>query len=148
MIFTKVLDRLSLANEDEDETAEITDRSYWEKRSTSQIMKIIDKLFQDVSDITTGYELKYNKFYVGIAKDGVAKNFISFRPKKQFFYFCIRLNEDEEITKQLEDKGFDASFVARNKQYEIRFDSYGKYERHREFIRSLVQMAKEQKIAD
>lgn len=148
LIFTKVLDRLSLANEDEDETAEITDRSYWEKRSTSQIMKIIDKLFQDVSDITTGYELKYNKFYVGIAKDGVAKNFISFRPKKQFFYFCIRLNEDEEITKQLEDKGFDASFVARNKQYEIRFDSYGKYERHREFIRSLVQMAKEQKIAD
>ena len=144
------ISRISLANEDEDEdeSAEITDRSYWEKRSTPQMMKIIDRIFQDVSDITTNYELKYNKFYVGIAKDGVANNFISFRPKKQFIYFCIKLGEDEEITKQLEDKGFDASFVGRNKQYEIRFDSYSKYEKHQEFIRSLVQMAKDQKIVD
>ena len=148
LIFTKVLDRVSLGNDDEDETAEITDRSYWEKRSTPQMMKIIDRLFQDVNSIAVGYELKYNKFYVGIAKDGVANNFISFRPKKQFIYFCIRLNEDEETTKQLEDKGFDASFVARNKQYEIRIDSYAKYEKHHEFIQSLVQTAKKQKILD
>lgn len=78
----------------------------------------------------------------------IANNFISFRPKNQFIYFCIKLGEDEEITKQLEDKGFDASFVGRNKQYEIRFDSYSKYEKHQEFIRSLVQMAKDQKIVD
>ena len=78
----------------------------------------------------------------------IANNFISFRPKKQFIYFCIKLGEDEEITKQLEDKGFDASFVGRNKQYEIRFDSYSKSEKHQEFIRSLVQMAKDQKIVD
>lgn len=148
LIFTKVLDRLSLANDDEDETAEITDRSYWEKRSTPQMMKIIDRLFQDVGDIATDYELKYNKFYVGIAKNGVANNFISFRPKKQFVYFCIRIPEDEEVTKQLEDKGFDVSFVGRSKQYEIRIDNYSKYEKHQEYIRTLVQTAKEQKIAD
>lgn len=148
LIFTKVLDRVTLGNEDEDESAEITDRSYWEKRSTPQMMKIIDRLFQDMSGIATGYELKYNKFYVGIAKDGVANNFISFRPKKQFVYFCIRLSEDEEVTKQLEDKGFDASFVGRNKQYEIRIDSFAKYEKQQEFIQSLVQTAKEQRIAD
>lgn len=70
------------------------------------------------------------------------------RPKKQFIYFCVKLGEDEEITKQLEDKGGEASYVGRNKQYEIRFDSYSKYEKHQEFIRSLVQMAKDQKIAD
>ena len=148
LIFTKVLDRVSLANEDEDEIAEITDRSYWEKRSTSQIMKTIDRVFQDVSDITIGYELKYNKFYVGIVKDGVANNFISFRPKKQFFYLCIRLDEDDVITKQLDDKGFDASFVGRSKQYEIRIDSYTKYEKHQEFIRSLVQAAKDRRIVE
>ena len=148
LIFTKVLDRVSLANEDEDETAEITDRSYWEKRSTSQIMKTIDRVFQDVSDITTGYELKYNKFYVGIAKDGVANNFISFRPKKQFFYLCIKLDEDDEITKQLDDKGFDASFVGRYKQYQVRIDSYTKFEKNQDFIRSLVQAAKDRRIVD
>lgn len=148
LIFTKVLDRVSLANEDEDETAEITDRSYWEKRSTSQIMKTIDRVFQDVSDITTDYELKYNKFYVGIAKDGVANNFISFRPKKQFFYLCIKLDEDDEITKQLDDKGFDASFVGRYKQYQVRIDSYTKFEKNQDFIRSLVQAAKDRRIVD
>lgn len=148
LIFTKVLDRVSLADENEDETAEITDRSYWEKRSTAQMMKLIDRVFQDVNDIAVGYELKYNKFYVGIAKDGVANNFISFKPKKQFFYLCIKLDEDDEITKQLDDKGFDASFVGRNKQYEIRIDSYAKYEKHQDFIRSLVQTAKDRRVAD
>ena len=44
----------------------------------------------------------------------IANNFISFRPKKQFIYFCIKLGEDEEITKQLEDKGFVARQVDEN----------------------------------
>jgi len=142
LIFTKVLDRVSLGSDDEDEAAEVTDRNYWEKRSTSSMMKTVDKIFADLSDLTTGYELKYNKFYVGIARDGVAKNYISFKPKKSFIYLCVKALESENWIKQLEDAGLDASYVSRNRQYEIRIDNFGKYEKNKELLIGMVTEAK------
>ncbi|MBR5114949.1 MAG: hypothetical protein IK101_06600 [Oscillospiraceae bacterium] len=142
LIFTKVLDRISLGSDDEDEAAEVTDRNYWEKRSTTAMMKMVDKIFADLSDLTDGYELKYNKFYVGIAKDGVAKNFMSFRPKKTFIYLCIKANESETRSTELEDAGVDASFVSRNRQYEIKIDNYGKYENLKSILSDMGSEAK------
>ena len=141
LIFTKVLDRVSLAD-DEDEAAEVTDRVYWEKRSSPTMMKAVDKIFADLGELTNGYELKYNRFYVGISRDGVAKNFISFKPKKSFLYFCIRASEDNDRIKELEDAGLDASYVSRNRQYEVRLDSFSKYEKHKELLLRLVAEAK------
>ena len=142
LIFTKVLDRVSLANDDEDEVAEVTDRNYWEKRSTNAMMKSVDKIFADLGELTDGYELKYNKFYVGISRDGVAKNFISFKPKKSFIYLCIKAGENEARIKELEDAGLDASDVSRNRQYEIRLDNFSKYEKHKELLLDMVAEAK------
>lgn len=142
LIFTKVLDRVSLADDGEDEAAEVTDRNYWEKRSTNAIMKTVDKVFADLAELTSGYELKYNKFYVGISRDGVAKNFISFKPKKSFVYFCIKAAESEARVKELDDAGLDASYVSRNRQYEIRLDNFGKYEKHKDLLLSMVSEAK------
>ena len=142
LIFTKVLDRVSLANDDEDEVAEVTDRNYWEKRSTNAMMKSVDKIFADLGELTDGYELKYNKFYVGISRGGVAKNFISFKPKKSFIYLCIKAGENEARIKELEDAGLDASYVSRNRQYEIRLDNFSKYEKHKELLLDMVVEAK------
>lgn len=142
LIFTKVLDRVSLADDEEDEAAEVTDRNYWEKRSTNTMMKTVDKIFADLGDLAAGYELKYNKFYVGISRDGVAKNFISFKPKKSFLYFCIKASENEARIKELEDAGLEASFVGRNRQYEIRLDNFAKYEKHKELLLAMVTEAK------
>jgi len=36
-------------------------------------MGVVVKIFTDLENYTSGYELKYNKFYVGLAKDGIAK---------------------------------------------------------------------------
>lgn len=140
LIFTKVLDRVSLGSDDEDETAEITDRNYWEKRSTSSMMKNVDRIFAALEECTAGYELKYNKFYIGLAKDGVTKNFIYFKPKKKFVYLYIKSQEDEVKTQQLEEAGLDASYVSRDRRYEIRLDNYSCFEQHKELI---VEMVKE-----
>ncbi len=142
LIFTKVLDRVSLGVEDEDEVAEVTDRNYWEKRSTTAMMKLVDKIFSDLGSLTEGYELKYNKFYVGISRNGVAKNYITFRPKKTYIYFSIKANESEDRLKELEDAGCDASYVSRNREYQIRIDNFGKYEKYKELITNMVFEAK------
>jgi len=102
--FTKIIDRVSLANEDE-EDYEPTDRSYWERRSTTSIMKNVDKIFAELGELTQGYELKYNKFYIGLSKDGIVKNFIAFKPKKSFLYLIVKGEENPEMIEKIEAAG-------------------------------------------
>ena len=47
LAFTKVLDRVTLAT-DEEESYEITDRNYWENQSTSKMMKNVDLIFDSM----------------------------------------------------------------------------------------------------
>ena len=63
LTFTKVIDRVTLGT-DEEEQYEVTDRSYWEKRSTPQILKSMDETFECLKELIPNYELKYNKFYI------------------------------------------------------------------------------------
>ena len=79
LIFTKVLDRVTI--DDEDIVPETTDRNYWEKKSTPKMLKVVDSIFKDLHDIIGDYSLNYNKYYIGMVKDGLSKNFIAFRPK-------------------------------------------------------------------
>jgi hypothetical protein len=50
-------------------------------------------------------ELKYNKFYIGLAKDGQPHNFVIFRAKKNSFRAEIRFASSPEIDQQLENAG-------------------------------------------
>ena len=102
LVFTKVIDRITLGVEDDD-INEVTDRNYWENRSTSKMMKNVDEIFKDLGELVEGYELKYNKFYVGLSKDGYVRNFISFQPKKSFIYVTFKGNEDNEKIKRIEE---------------------------------------------
>jgi len=143
LTFTKVIDRVELASDDEGEY-EVTDRNYWEtNKSTPKVLKIVDGIFEDLGDLVTGFDLKYNKFYIGIAKDGAAKNYISFRPKKQFVYLYIKGKEDNEISNKLDDAGVDYLYENRYKQYRIKYESLSAYEKNRDLITDLVRTAKE-----
>ena len=140
LTFTKVLDQMTLGT-DEEEQYEITDRKYWETRSTAKMLKSVDNIFADISQLATGYELKYNKFYIGLVKDGIAKNFILFKPKKSFLYLVIKGTEDPEKLKTLENAGLDVSYKARWKEYDIRLSGYEEYKKHKELIDSLIKEA-------
>lgn len=102
LVFTKVLDRMTLGNE-EDEEVETTDRKYWENRSTTKMLKNVDDIFADLNELTQGYELKYNKFYIGISKEGLVKNFIEFKPKKNYLYFLVKGEENTEKINKIEN---------------------------------------------
>ena len=135
--FTKVLDRLSMATDDE-ESYEAADRSYWENRSTAKMMKNVDAILNSLDLPANGYELKYNKFYIGITKNGLVKNFIEFKPKKNFLYFVVKGNEDSEKLQMIENEGFEVQYVTRWKEYNIRVNSLDQFMKHKDMFIKLV----------
>lgn len=142
LTFTKIIDRVTLGN-DEDEEVETTDRNYWENRSTSKIMKNVDEVFKDFGDLAVGYELKYNKFYIGLSKEGLVKNFIEFKPKKNYFYLIVKGTENSEKIEKIESANLEVSYIANWKEYQIRFNSIDEYRKNRDLIRELVKDAME-----
>ncbi len=142
LTFTKVIDKITPGTDEEDEY-EVTDRPYWEKRSTKKMLKTVDDIFADLAEYVTGYELKYNKFYIGISKDGVAKNFVSFRPQKSFLYLIFKANEDKQLSEKLEEAGLDITYESRWKQYRIKLIDFDDYKKHRDSITECVGIARD-----
>lgn len=139
LTFTKVIDRIDYP-EDEEEV-EVRDRNYWEKTSTPRVLKYIDKVFDYVKELAPGYQLKYNKLYIGLEKDGLVKNFVLFRPKRNHFYFCIKSEIDQETTDKLEANGLDIKYVKRWNECQIRMETEKVYENNKELIDQMVKNA-------
>lgn len=138
LAFTKVLDRINLAPE-EDDQYEITDRKFWETKGSSKSLVEVDNIFESMKkDFISGYELKYNKIYIGMAKDGSAKNFLTFRPKKNWLYITYKGNEDSDSLKKAEELGLDLTYKAACKEYYLKLDNYEHYLKHKEFIDELI----------
>ena len=93
LVFTKVMDELSRGVVDEDEDAEAapTDRSYWEKRGTKATVQLADEFLTIAREIDPSLELKYNKFYIGLSKEGQPFNFAVFRPRKSTINVEVKL---------------------------------------------------------
>ena len=143
LIFTKIIDRIELGTEEEEELAP-TDRNYWEtNKSTKKLMKIVDSIYEDLGDLVSGYELKYNKFYIGLSINGVSKNFISFTPKKKFIYIRFKGEENVEINKELDEEGLEFSYDIRQKRYELKINSFKEYQDNRELFIKMVNNAKD-----
>jgi hypothetical protein len=89
LVFTTVLDELTLGLVDEDEeTKEITDRKYWiTVRGTEKTVTMADELLNIINSFSGGFELKYNKFYIGLAKNGKSNIFAVFKPQKVLWFW-------------------------------------------------------------
>lgn len=109
LVFTKVMDEFSRGLVDEDEEAEAvpTDRAYWEKRATKRTVALADQLLDLLRKFDPTLTLKYNKFYIGLAKDGQPYNFVSFNPKKDRITFRIRLPQTDEFDRKIDEAGLD-----------------------------------------
>ncbi len=138
LAFTKVMDRVTLGTDEEDEY-EVKDRNYWENRSTKKMIKEVDDIFAALDKYTSGYELKYNKFYIGLTKDGVAKNFISFQPKKTFVHMYFKTTEIPELSSKIEDAGLDVVYESRWRRYRIKLSGIADYQKHAELIQKCVE---------
>lgn len=141
LTFTKVLNEVSLGVVEDEEIKEVTDRNYWEKRGTSQTVEIADGILSLIVEFAPGYELKYNKFYIGLAKDNQPDNFVIFRPRKTSLNMEIRLAQSEETEKALENTGLDLmDYDNKWGRYRIRISKHD-LDKYKDLISSLLKKA-------
>ncbi len=143
LLFTKILDEFALGLVDEDEeVAEPADREYWLKRGSEETVALADKLLSIIKEIDPLIELKYNKFYIGLAKNGIPNNFVSFKPKKKWINVEIRLTEDLELNEQFEQNALDFEYLSKWGKYRLRLRS-GDIDTYKQILKQMFQSAYE-----
>jgi predicted transport protein len=147
LVFTTVLDELPLGLVDEDEEIqEVTDRAYWERRGAKATISMVDELLEVIKAFDSELELKYNKFYIGLAKNGQPNNFVVFRPQKNSLRFEPRLKREDEMEEKLEAAGLDVmDYDKKWSRYRIRL-SKGDVKKHSEFLTNLLRSAYENAV--
>ena len=90
------------------------------------------------------YEMTYKKFFIGLAKDGVANNFISFKPRKSFVNLQIKLPYSDEIqnkinNSELDDIGYDRTYG----RYRLKISNENEIEKDRDLLEELIKLAYE-----
>lgn len=143
LFFTKVLDEAKFELLEEDSISEPTDREYWEKRATKNSLILTEKIMNALGGITSEYLLKYNKHYIGLSKNNIANNFISFVPRKSVVLLHIRLERSDEIDGLLENSDLDMLVYDKQwKQYRLRLQETDLV-KNIDIIKSLVSQAKD-----
>lgn len=149
LVFTTVMDEMSrgLVDEDEDAEAAPTDRAYWEKRATKATVTIADDLLETVRQFDASLELKYNKFYIGLSRDGQPYNFVTFRPKKTNLNLDVKLPENDELDAKIEKAGIETlEYNKRWGNYRLRLTK-DLVKSQAELLRELMQLAYERRSA-
>lgn len=109
LVFTTVMDEMSrgLVDEDEDAEAAPTDRAYWEKRATKSTVAMADDMLKLLHTFDGTLKLKYNKFYIGLEKNGQAYNFVALRPKKNVLNLELKLPQSDDLDDKIEKAGLE-----------------------------------------
>lgn len=138
--FTKIMDRFSLRNDDISESKLIqTDREYWNNQSKPKNVELVDKLLEIINEhAEPKQQLNYNKYYIGLSDGYKSRNFIHFKPKKQFTNVFIEVEDAGEWIQKLEDEGVSA--VVRDKILKFTITPQ-LFQQKKELISSLIEDA-------
>lgn len=145
--FTKVLDTVRLGYlDDDEETAEPTDRNYWEtKRGTKQTVSMADAVCKIATTFAPTAQLNYNKHYIGFSIEGRSLNFAVLRPRRSTLNVDIKLPQSEEIDKEIAESNLDIlDYDKRWGAYRIKLTKKD-IEDHKDLIAGLLQKAFEQR---
>ncbi len=142
IVFTRVLDELPLGLvEDDEEVKEVTNRAYWESRGTPATVGMADQLLQIIQGFDPDLEFKYNKFYIGLAKDDQPNNFVIFKPKKNYLRLEARIELSPELEAEIEQAGLDMmDYDHRSGKFRIRLQK-GDIKQHTELLTDLMKRA-------
>ena len=143
LVFSTVLDQVQLGLvEDDEEVQAVTNRSWWEERATKQTLALTDEALELVREVAPGAELKYNKFYIGLARGGQPDNFVIFRPKKENLRLEVRAARSDEWTRRLEESGLDLlDYDVRSRRYRIRLTKKADLGTHRGLLLDILKGA-------
>jgi predicted transport protein len=143
LLFTTVMDKMELGPE-EDDDYQPADRGYWEtERGTKATVAIADELLEMIKSFDPGFQLKYNKFYIGLSKDGQPNDFAIFRPKKNGLRLELWLQKSNEVDEDLDKAGVDVmDYDERWARYRLRLGK-ADVKQHAELLRKLLRQSYE-----
>src|SRR5262245_29229930 len=87
--FTKVLDVADLFAPDEEASGGQVDRIYWEKRTNTSSMGIVDSLVSLLSGAGRSPRVTYNKTHIAVGSSG--RNFLWCHPRKNAAHCHVQL---------------------------------------------------------
>lgn len=139
---TRVLDLTMLRAEDDDEPGETTDRAFWEKNSTKQMLSLTDELVKLTNEVTGGaYEPKYNKFYIGQTRNGLVDNFLIYRPRKGYVVIEPRIERSDELSARIDELGLESlRYDTTWNRYRLRL-TRDDLANHRDLLEDLIRLA-------
>ena len=142
LFFTKVLDETKFELLEEDIVTETVNREYWEEKANKKMIKLVDTIISHLDEVKDDYNLKYNKHYIGIEKNGMANNFVNFKPRKNSVLVHIKLDKLDEYDDLIEEYDIDQmEYEKRFKQYRFRMN-HKDLDKNIELIQKLVNEAK------
>lgn len=119
---TKVVDVVTLGTDEEDDASasEPVDRAFWMDKSSPATMGVADRLLDLIRDVTgdAGLDMKYNKYYIGLARNGVPDNFVYMRPRRNYVLTSFKIPRSDELSSRIEDEGLEMA------DYDTRDGSY------------------------
>ena len=102
IVATRVLDPIVLGTEEED-AGETVDRSYWERKTSAGSLKLADEMLRLIREVAPDLQLKYNKDYIGLASAGVARNFVTLLPRKNYMTAEFSIPRSDELAEWLSE---------------------------------------------
>jgi len=144
LVFTKVLDELELGLDDADNASKVSrSRADWEAQVPKSVLAVVDSIFESVKALDPAYELNYKKYFIGLARSGIANNFVHFRPKQKFVKLTFKLDPSEDLEKQIESAGVELiGYDKRWREYTLRVTP-ADYAHHKELLAHVVGLAYE-----
>ena len=138
LVFSKVLGK----EEREVEGRSVDyDRNFWLQKVGEDRMVLTSQIFNDLLDSDEGFRMKYNKYYIGVSKDGIVKNFIEFEPQKSGIVLRLKLPKTEDYDKIL--SSLNSRYDSQWGRYIFKFTSFDQYATAKETIMPLIAKAKE-----
>ena len=103
--FVRVMDRFELRKDDQNEVQLTqTDRNYWNEKANSKTVKIADRILGVINQkAEPKQQLNYNKHYIGLSDGVKSRNFIHFKPKKQFTHIMFEIEQKEDWIEKIEE---------------------------------------------
>ena len=118
--FVKVLDINEPSDEEEQGTAEIVDRKYWEQKVNPKSLQVFDDMIQILNPVLPDPRITYNKNHIALGSTG--NNFAWYHPRKgSHIHFDIKIESDDisEWTKKMDEAGIESRLRSNGKLISI-----------------------------
>jgi len=118
--FIKVLDINEPADDEEQGTAEIVDRKYWEQKVNIKSLQVFDDIMEIIKQDIPELRVTYNKNHIALGTSG--NNFAWYHPRKgSHIHFDIKIESDEvnEWVGKLDEAGIESRLRSNGKLISI-----------------------------